>query len=58
MEHALATGEGLEVSPGEAHQAMNRSGDDVRFVVVSAPPGQADRVCVSAPSRAMNRLTM
>ena len=40
----LKAGEGVEVSPGQAHQAMNRSGADVRFVVTSQPPSHGDRV--------------
>lgn len=40
----LCAGEGLEVPPGAAHQALNDSGDDVHFLVVSHPPSHGDRV--------------
>ncbi|HEX7158430.1 MAG TPA: cupin domain-containing protein [Edaphobacter sp.] len=41
---ALKAGEGIEVSPGQAHQAINRSAAPVRFVVTSQPPSHSDRV--------------
>jgi len=34
----LKQNEALEIPPGQAHQAMNRSAGDVRFLVVSSPP--------------------
>jgi mannose-6-phosphate isomerase-like protein (cupin superfamily) len=40
----LKAGEGIEVGPGQAHQAINRSGAAVRFVVTSQPPSHGDRV--------------
>ncbi len=40
----IRAGEGLEVPPGAAHQALNDSGDDVHFLVVSHPHGHGDRV--------------
>jgi quercetin dioxygenase-like cupin family protein len=49
--HRLGPRQGLEIAPGERHQAFNASREecamDVRFLVVSAPPGQGDRVNVS-----------
>jgi uncharacterized cupin superfamily protein len=42
--HVLKPGAGLEVAPGSAHQAMNRSVADVRFLVVSQPRSHGDRV--------------
>ena len=42
--HILKAGAGLEIAPGSAHQAMNRSGADVRFLVVSPPRSHGDRV--------------
>ena len=39
----LPIGTGVEISPGEAHQAINRSALDVRFLVTSVPPGRGDR---------------
>jgi uncharacterized cupin superfamily protein len=35
--------QGIEILPGQAHEATNRSGNAVRFLVISQPPGQADR---------------
>jgi len=40
----LKAGEGIEVAPGQAHEAINRGGADVRFVVTSQPPSHGDRV--------------
>ena len=40
----LQVGEGVEIAPGEVHQAMNRSGEPVRFTVTSQPPSHGDRV--------------
>ena len=40
----LKDGEGIEIAPGQAHQAINRSGAPVRFVVTSQPPSHGDRV--------------
>jgi mannose-6-phosphate isomerase-like protein (cupin superfamily) len=41
--HAIGAGQGVEIAQGERHQAMNSSGEDVRFLVISAPPAQGDR---------------
>jgi len=43
VEHRLEAGEGLEVEPRQAHQAFNRSGEDLRFLVTSQPPSHGDR---------------
>jgi mannose-6-phosphate isomerase-like protein (cupin superfamily) len=40
----LKTGEGLEISPGQQHQALNRSTQPVRILVTSQPPSHGDRV--------------
>jgi mannose-6-phosphate isomerase-like protein (cupin superfamily) len=40
----LQTGEGIEISPGQAHQALNTSERHVRFLVTSQPPSHGDRV--------------
>jgi mannose-6-phosphate isomerase-like protein (cupin superfamily) len=40
----LKTGEGLEVSPGQQHQAMNRGPNSVRMLVTSQPPSHGDRI--------------
>ncbi len=42
--HELCAGEGLEVPPAHAHQAINESGDDTHFLVISQPPSHGDRV--------------
>lgn len=39
----LEAGEGLEIAPGVAHQAINDAGEPVRFLVVSAPTTIGDR---------------
>jgi mannose-6-phosphate isomerase-like protein (cupin superfamily) len=41
--HLLTAGYGLEIAPGESHQALNQSGRDVRFLVISQPPSHDDR---------------
>jgi mannose-6-phosphate isomerase-like protein (cupin superfamily) len=41
--HALGARQGLEIAPGERHQARNESREDVRFLVISSPPAQGDR---------------
>jgi mannose-6-phosphate isomerase-like protein (cupin superfamily) len=43
-ELVLRAGDGVEVAPGEAHQALNRSGSTVRMLVISQPPSHGDRV--------------
>ncbi len=40
----LHAGEGLEISPGQRHQAMNRSAKPVRILVTSQPPSHGDRI--------------
>jgi len=48
----LRQAEGIEIAPGEAHQAMNRSGRAVRFLVTSHPQSHRDRVdSKAAPSK-------
>lgn len=42
--HLLRAGEGIEISPGQRHQAINDSGADVRFLVISTPPSHGDRI--------------
>jgi mannose-6-phosphate isomerase-like protein (cupin superfamily) len=41
---AVTAGKGIEVHPGQAHQAMNRSAGPVRIMVTSQPPSHDDRV--------------
>lgn len=43
-EFTLKAGEGIEVAPGQAHQAMNRGAAPLRIVVTSQPPSHGDRV--------------
>ena len=43
-EYVLKPGDGLEIRPGQKHQAMNKSKADVRMLVVSQPPSHGDRV--------------
>jgi len=45
-EHEIAAGSGLEVAPGVQHKFMNRSDQDVVFLVISAPSTKADRIDV------------
>ena len=40
---ALGPGAGLEVPPGEPHQARNDSGEDCEFLVVSSGSSRGDR---------------
>jgi quercetin dioxygenase-like cupin family protein len=44
QEFVLHTGEGLEVAPGERHQALNQSTSPVRMLVTSQPPSHGDRI--------------
>jgi mannose-6-phosphate isomerase-like protein (cupin superfamily) len=41
----LQTGEGIEIAPGQAHQAINRSNHPLRILVTSQPPSHGDRIC-------------
>jgi mannose-6-phosphate isomerase-like protein (cupin superfamily) len=40
----LGPGQGIEIAPGEPHQAFNRGESPVRFLVTSQPPSHGDRV--------------
>ena len=40
----LHPGEGLEVAPGQNHQAINRGTAPARFLVTSQPPSHGDRI--------------
>jgi mannose-6-phosphate isomerase-like protein (cupin superfamily) len=40
----LGPEQGLEIAPGQAHQAMNLSKAEVRMIVVSQPHSHGDRV--------------
>jgi mannose-6-phosphate isomerase-like protein (cupin superfamily) len=39
----LASGDALEVPPGVPHRVWNRSHEDARFLVISAPTTRGDR---------------
>jgi quercetin dioxygenase-like cupin family protein len=41
--HLLVERQGLEIAPGEPHQALNCSRAEVRFLVISQPPSHGDR---------------
>jgi mannose-6-phosphate isomerase-like protein (cupin superfamily) len=41
--HTLQPRQGLEIAPRQPHQALNRSGTDARFLVISQPPSHGDR---------------
>ena len=40
----LTKEQGLEISPGMAHQIFNNSDIDLHFLVISCPPSHADRI--------------
>ena len=40
--------QGLEILPGQPHQALNQSGGEVRFLVISQPPSHGDRRLVTS----------
>ena len=42
--HALRAEQGLEVAPGVPHRVLNDSAVEARFLVISSPPAQGDRV--------------
>jgi mannose-6-phosphate isomerase-like protein (cupin superfamily) len=43
-EYVLRAGDGLEVAPGQQHQAFNRSEKSTRILVTSQPPSHGDRI--------------
>jgi mannose-6-phosphate isomerase-like protein (cupin superfamily) len=46
-EYELRPGDGLEIHPGQQHQAINRSGAGIRVLVVSQPSSHGDGVLSS-----------
>lgn len=40
----LHVGEGIEIAPGQRHQARNEGTEKVRFLLTSVPPSHGDRV--------------
>jgi mannose-6-phosphate isomerase-like protein (cupin superfamily) len=47
----LRPGEGIEISPGQQHQALNRGTSLVRTIFTSQPPSHGDRPSPSFPAR-------
>ncbi|WP_213805634.1 cupin domain-containing protein [Granulicella sp. dw_53] len=43
QDFVLHAGQGLEITPGQAHQASNRSAGETRILLTSQPPSQGDR---------------
>jgi len=43
-EFDLLPRQGVEVAPGIAHRAFNRSTADAEFLVISSPPSHGDRI--------------
>lgn len=48
QQHTLHAHEGIEIAPGQTHQAMNRTHSPVRFLVTSQPPSHGDRINATA----------
>lgn len=40
----VRSGEGIEIAPGQMHQAANKSPGDLRILVTSQPPSHDDRI--------------
>ena len=40
----VLAGEGIEISPGQQHQALNKAARSLRMMVTSQPPSHGDRV--------------
>lgn len=55
VRHRLPAGTGLEVPPDAPHQASNRGGADVEFLVISQPPSHGDRLPAGSPGGAFPR---
>jgi mannose-6-phosphate isomerase-like protein (cupin superfamily) len=45
--HSLEAGQGMEVAPCVPHRFANPGPEELRFLVVSAPPSHGDRILVS-----------
>ncbi|MEL7215264.1 MAG: cupin domain-containing protein [Pseudomonadota bacterium] len=43
VEHRIGPDEAIEVPPGAPHQAMNREGAPLHFLVISSPSTRDDR---------------
>lgn len=44
VRHVIAAGQGLEVPPGQRHQAVNTADETVEFLVISSPTTRGDRI--------------
>lgn len=42
--NTLQPEQGVEIAPGIAHQVLNNSETELRFLVVSCPPSHGDRI--------------
>lgn len=42
--YSVGARQGIEIASGERHTAINGSSAEVRFLVISSPPAQGDRV--------------
>lgn len=42
--HRLGPSTGVEIAPTVAHEVINETDEDVRFLVISQPPSHGDRV--------------
>lgn len=47
--------EGIEISPGIAHQIFNESDGDVEFLVISQPPSHGDRIFTETEGAKSNK---
>ena len=45
--YVLKAGEGIEIAPGQAHQAANKGAADLNILVTRQPPSHGD--CYGAP---------
>lgn len=43
-DYTVRAGDGIEVAPGQIHQAANKSAATLRIVVTSQPPSHDDRI--------------
>jgi mannose-6-phosphate isomerase-like protein (cupin superfamily) len=44
QEFVLCPGDGVEIAPGQPHQAQNRSASALRMLVTSQPPSHGDKL--------------
>jgi len=46
IEYSLKEHEGIEVTPKDGHQVMNKTDNDIEFLVISQPNTRNDRVLI------------